>query len=587
MLQDPHAEMTFRAKPVVKRTHRPPWESRDRRNLYTNLGFGLVVVVALLILAAAAGKTWYDQHLAAVASVNGQAITKDEFKDRFDIESFRLQQARSRISTEAAAGRLTPEQQQAQLQFIDQRLAQIGAFALERLIDARVVTALAAQEGVQVTPQQIEDQLTKEATLPEQRHAWIIEVEPKTDEGKDTPTAEQKAEAKAKVDKALADLVAGKVWEDVAKATSTNSTAPIGGDLGWLSKDSTLDPKYRDAIFALEVNSRTAVIEGEDGIFRIGRVTEIVPETLDEVYRDGIANQGIDLVKYRDAIATDLTLDALEKKIKDTAFGATVQRKVAEIYIQAAEGAEVPTGSVKTRHILYSPNDDPDKAKDVKADDPAWTKAEAEARAAFEKIKADKTQFDALARAESDEPGADTTGGKLPYFDPTMVAGETGLDPAFGAAIFKDGLKPGDLLEPVKSAFGWHVIQVMYFPPDLDQAKKLKADLDGGAVFAKVARDYSEGTEAKDGGDLGWIAHYQLDKTLEDAVFATPVGKASEPLVIAGDGIYLLKVVEEATRTPDADQKTTLEQQAFPNWYEAKKLEFDIKREVDFSSGTG
>ena len=38
--------MTFRAKPVVKRSHRPSWESQDRRNFYLNLGFGLVVVAA-------------------------------------------------------------------------------------------------------------------------------------------------------------------------------------------------------------------------------------------------------------------------------------------------------------------------------------------------------------------------------------------------------------------------------------------------------------------------------------------------------------------------------------------------------------
>jgi parvulin-like peptidyl-prolyl isomerase len=577
--------MTFRAKPVVRRPHRPSWDSRDRRNLYTNLGFGVVVVVAILILAVAAGATWYDQHLAPVASVDGQAITKDEFNDRFDIEAFRLEQAESRINTEAAAGRLTPEQQQGQIQLINQRRQQIGSIVLERLIDTRVVTALATREGLQVTPAEIDAQLTKEATLPEQRHAWVIEVEPKTDVDKDEPTAAQIAAAREKADKALAELVAGKAWEDVAKASSTDSTAPIGGDLGWLSKESSLDPGYIDAIFALGPNGRTGVIEGEDGIFRIGRVTEIVAESLDEVYADELAKR-MDVAKYREAVRIDLILDALEKKIKDTALGATIQRKVAEIYIQEAQDPDVPTGSVKTRHILYSPNDDPDKAKDVKADDPAWAKAETEAKAAWEKLKADKAQFDAMARAESDEPGADSTGGKLPYFDESMVAADTGLDPAFGAAIFQEGLKPGDLLEPVKSAFGWHVIQVMYFPPDLDQVKKLKADLEGGAVFATVARDYSEGSEAKEGGDLGWIARYQLDKVLEDAVFATPVGKVSEPIVVEGDGIYLIKVVQEATRTPDADQKTTLEQRAFSNWYEAQKVAFDIKREVDFSGDT-
>ena len=47
--------MTFRAKPVVKRSHKPAWESQDRRNLYLNIGFGVVVALAVLILLIAAG----------------------------------------------------------------------------------------------------------------------------------------------------------------------------------------------------------------------------------------------------------------------------------------------------------------------------------------------------------------------------------------------------------------------------------------------------------------------------------------------------------------------------------------------------
>ena len=74
--------MTFRAKPVIKRTHRGGWDTRERRNLYLNVAFGLVVLVAVAILAVAGGATWYGQHLRAVASVNGQAITVVEFNNR-------------------------------------------------------------------------------------------------------------------------------------------------------------------------------------------------------------------------------------------------------------------------------------------------------------------------------------------------------------------------------------------------------------------------------------------------------------------------------------------------------------------------
>ena len=72
--------MTFRAKPVVKRAHRPAWETQDRRNFYLNLGFGLIVVLAVVILGVAAGLTYYNDHLASVGSVDGQSITKDELQ---------------------------------------------------------------------------------------------------------------------------------------------------------------------------------------------------------------------------------------------------------------------------------------------------------------------------------------------------------------------------------------------------------------------------------------------------------------------------------------------------------------------------
>src|SRR4051812_42508121 len=102
--------MTFRAKPVVKRDHRPAWETQDRRNFYLNLGFGLIVFLAVLILAIAGGLSWYNAHRAPVGSVDGESITKDEFTDRYQIETWRLDEAVARIRTSLAAGHLTEAQ---------------------------------------------------------------------------------------------------------------------------------------------------------------------------------------------------------------------------------------------------------------------------------------------------------------------------------------------------------------------------------------------------------------------------------------------------------------------------------------------
>jgi parvulin-like peptidyl-prolyl isomerase len=590
VLQESHDSMTFRAKPVVKRTHRSGWDTRDRRNLYLNVAFGLVVLVAVAILAVAAGATWYDQHLSAVASVSGQPITKDDLNNRIRIEAWRLDAASRRLNTEHAAGMLTEDEWKQQLDQVDQGRSAIAQVSFERLIDSRVQASLATQEGITVTPQQIDEEITREATSPEQRRAWMIEVAPKADEDKD-PTAAQKAHAKATVDKALADLVAGKSWDEVAKAVSgAGGGTATTGDEGWITADTTsFDPTFLAALLALQKDGRTGVVEGEDGAYRIGRVTDIVPASVETAYRQQILDSGISLEAYGAVVRTDVIRNELEKKVKAEVLAAGPQRRVSEIFIQAPQSAtgtgtaEPAPGAVKVRHILYAPKDDPQGASSLAKNDPAWKKAEDDARAAYAKLKADPSLFDATARKDSDGSGDNESGGKLPYFDPGMVASGQ-LDAQFGAAIFKAGLKPGEILEPVRSAFGWHVIQIMYFPPDVDEAKKLKSEAEGGADWSTLARNFSDAPDATKGGDLGWIAKYQLDSQSNDAIFSTPVGKVTEPVVVAGDGVHIYKILEEATRTPTGEQKTTLQEQAFGNWYAGKKAGFAIKRELDFSS---
>ena len=75
--------MTFRTRPVVKRIPRPSWDSRDRRNFYLNLGFGIAVLAALVILGVAVALSYYNDHLVPVGSVDGQSITKDELRERW------------------------------------------------------------------------------------------------------------------------------------------------------------------------------------------------------------------------------------------------------------------------------------------------------------------------------------------------------------------------------------------------------------------------------------------------------------------------------------------------------------------------
>ena len=91
--------------------------------------------------------------------------------------------------------------------------------------------------------------------------------------------------------------------------------------------------------------------------------------------------------------------------------------------------------------------------------------------------------------------------------------------------------------------------------------------------FADAARDNSDGIESAEGGQLGWIGKGQLDEEREAAIFAAPIGKASDALVVDGDGSYLFLVDKEETREPDAEQKSALENSAFGDWYADQKAD--------------
>jgi parvulin-like peptidyl-prolyl isomerase len=562
--------MTFKAKPVVKRAQRPSWEGQDRRNFYLNIGFGIVVIAAVLILVVAGVLTWYNDHLAPVGSVDGQQITKDELRDRFEIESWRLDEAERRVRTAVVAGQLTEAEGQQQLEQLEGTRQQLAGIALERVIDSKLQARLATEEGIATTPADVDAQLLKEATTPEQRHAWVIELAPEIDSGATEATAAQKTAARTAAEAALEDLQGGKAWEDVASTVSTDPvTAAQGGDLGWLQgEDTQIDPAFLTAIFQAEANTPTEVIAGEDDVYRIGRVTEIVAETVDDAYEAKLTNDGIDLTKYRAVVLADVIHQKLEDKIVADVTQPGPQRRVEEIYIQEAEEG-LGADAVKTRHILYSPGDDPSSASTIEDDDPAWAAAEAEAQDAYDRLVADPDLFDPTARAESDEgsaQGPSGSGGKLPYFDSASP-----VDEAFKAAILAPGLEAGEILEPVKSSFGWHVIQVMYFPPDLDRMNLIKSEADGGASFADLARDNSEAASAGEGGDLGWVARGQIDKRLVDAIFAATIGETTPVVTVEGDGLYLYRVLEEEVRTPEGQQLEELRSTAFSDWYNAKK----------------
>ncbi|MDP2350282.1 MAG: hypothetical protein Q8M74_03895, partial [Chloroflexota bacterium] len=158
-----------------------------------NIGFGLTVAVALLLLLVAAGVAWYGDHLVAAATVNGRTITKDDYVKQLEVNAFRIEYQERRIRTLLTAGRIRTADATARQGILDQRKQQAEAIALEQLVDGSVQADLATKQGLTITEAEVDARLVEEATTPEMRHAWMIEIAPEIPTGESVATDATKA----------------------------------------------------------------------------------------------------------------------------------------------------------------------------------------------------------------------------------------------------------------------------------------------------------------------------------------------------------------------------------------------------------
>jgi parvulin-like peptidyl-prolyl isomerase len=134
------------------------------------------------------------------------------------------------------------------------------------------------------------------------------------------------------------------------------------------------------------------------------------------------------------------------------------------------------------------------------------------------------------------------------------------------AAVFKDGPKPGDILDPIlEPAQGYVVVQFQgRRQAPLQRIANALFAINSGADFGETARTSSEVADAMAGGDLGWVSPYMLTPTQEEVIYSTPVGRVSN--IVTDNGYYLYKVTDEQTRVADPDQQAKLKKVVFQAW---------------------
>jgi parvulin-like peptidyl-prolyl isomerase len=77
-----------------------------------------------------------------------------------------------------------------------------------------------------------------------------------------------------------------------------------------------------------------------------------------------------------------------------------------------------------------------------------------------------------------------------------------------------------------------------------EEADAIKSRIDNGEGFATMARKYSKCPSGELGGDLGYFERGQMVPAFEDAAFALPVGKVSEPIKTQF-GWHIIKVYDK------------------------------------------
>jgi parvulin-like peptidyl-prolyl isomerase len=552
--------MSFRNRPVLNRRHRPRWQDELRTQQLVVAGFAVAIAVAIGIFAATEWAGYWDAHFAPVAQVG------DESFDRSD-----LTQREAAISAELVA---TAEETQAQMggpndQFLQQQLSSIqtqlqdlSGDAAATLIQGSALEQQSATYGVSVTDAEVAEALAERMTLAARKKLELITIDALPDDAATDaePTEEQMAAAREEADAALARLDAGEEFGALAGELSDDFSASQNGALGWVQDGDATYDVYFDAADGAADGQVVGPVETVTG-WGLVKVVDSVEERENERLT-GLLEQNGSEEEYRAYVRDQVLLDAYR-----TYFGEEVvvspapQREVAQIVIKPVEGEAVP--QQRARHILVQP--DPALEDQSTATEEQWAAALAEAEEVHAAVTEPDADWFALAEEHSDDTASGAQGGDL---------GWSAVDASPYVQEFSNALAQLELMEisePVQSSFGYHVIQLTgRRDSPTQQAEALVDQLrDDPDSFAEVATVQSEEYgSSRNGGELGWVARFQLDKAAEDAIFALDeVGQISDAIDLGTEGIAIYKLLAtDGSREIEDERLDEIRSSGFQRW---------------------
>jgi parvulin-like peptidyl-prolyl isomerase len=540
------------------------------KSVLTNLAFLSAIALSTLLLTAVLAVGWWSDNFAPAVEVNGVSISVGEAKSRGEIESFRLNLESARVRARVSSGTLTSEEADAFLQQLNDAGTNLSSQLTSDMIDALLVAQLAIEKNVTIDQAAIDAAWTDETSTPELRLLRRISIKVASDPKSGVPTEATIAAAQQKADAIIAEIKAGGDVGAIAKRESSDAYAAEGGRIGWSTKaeDPLTDPAYA-AAWALTAVGPTEAISQSASQLAIFYVDQIRPAQADPNF---------------DLSATDakISMDLYKKMVGERALRAALSEVVtAELLVDPVEQRDisyvavpVPQGNsemeeVLVRHILYSPNDDAKGAAGLDATDPAWAAAEAEAKSAYEKISAGAS-MESLA-GQSDDVGSGEQGGLLGW------AAKGSYVPAFETAVWADGLQVGDLLGPIKTEFGYHVMQFegrrvgMTLRMEILAQALAGASVDFDARAAEALKEF----EGMTTDNLGFTSRYSLNAQIGSAAWSLAAGEVSGVQTLNGQMvIFKVNAIEERALTEE--QKATIKTSGYLVWLDTYRQTAEI-----------
>jgi parvulin-like peptidyl-prolyl isomerase len=567
------------------------FEGEERQQAAVTVMFVVAILAIVVILVGAIGLAWYNDNLRPLARVGSVEIGPQQLRDHVKLRQWRIQTEMNRLTQANIDQQIDAPTLQQKMTALQTEQEGIGSTALDDLVDLIYQNQLAATEGITVTDADVDAALAKEFNSVEKRHVLAIFVKPGSPDADPTEqlSNSDRIAALQKAEEALAAINAGRPWADVAREFSSDPSAANGGDYGTVSEISVVDEEWGDRLFELPLNGTTGVVRGQDGTYRIGRVTEIVeaPEQpgLREQLREDVSDNAV-----RELVRQEVTAQKLNDKITNAALAETPeQARIALIYIEGLStgDAEEAEGEIDYSEIAFAPNDSLEVAPELPEGDAAWEVAKNQAQAAYDQImgltagELRTEKFREIASTDNDSPSAEEEGAvgfQTRSLPPTEIAD----------ALWDTPHQPNDILGPIKTDAAWYIILFHERRDSPDQrVAKVKEELaKPGADFSAIAKQYSDGPEAEEGGEVGWVSRSQLADDIVDKVFELAVGQVSEPLEL-GEGQYFIKVEETMNRALDPDQIPEIRASAFDTWYGPKRDEAEAAGTIVFAGDTG